>query len=44
MMRTVRRIVLAAFLSVLAWISAGLVIAQAIDAGPFFSISGRQAI
>jgi uncharacterized RDD family membrane protein YckC len=43
-MLTLRKLVLAAFLSVLAWISAGLVIAQTVDAGPFFRISGRQVI
>lgn len=43
-MLTLRKLVLAAFLSVLAWISAGLVIAQTVDTGPFFRISGRQVI
>lgn len=43
-MLPLRKLVLAAFLSVLAWVSAGLVIAQTVDTGPFFRIGGRQAI
>jgi uncharacterized RDD family membrane protein YckC len=43
-MITLRKLVLAAFLSVLAWISAGLVIAQTVDTGPFFHFSGRQVV